>query len=142
MTSPDSEAPDGPDADGPDADGADLPEPDDVPPVSAERLVEGHDGHPGEPDPRRYPSTIGGMVYLVVLVVALAGIGLAATGAWRGGVRMLAASLLIAAAARAVLRADDAGMLAVRHRLVDVVLLSGLGGVLLVLASSIPNQPG
>ena len=120
----------------------DLPEPDDVPPVSAERLVGGHDGHPGEPEPRRYPSTIGGVVYLLVLVLAVVGIGLAASGSWRGGVRMLAAALFAAAAARAVLRADDAGMLAVRHRLVDLALLSGLGAALLVLASSIPNQPG
>ncbi len=126
----------------PDEADGELPEPDDIPPVSAERLVEGHDGHPGEPEPRRYPSTIGGVVYLVVLVLAVVGIGLAAGGAWRGGVRMLAAALLTAAAARVVLPADDAGMLAVRHRLVDVTLLSGLGAALLVLASSIPNQPG
>ena len=97
---------------------------------------------PGEPEPRRYPPTIGGLVYLVVLVLALAGIGVAAAGSWRGGVRMLAAALLLAAAGRAVLPVADAGMLAVRHRLVDVTLLSGLGAALLVLASSIPNQPG
>ncbi len=136
MTAPDGQP------EGHDGHGGELPEPDDVPPVSAERLVEGQDGHPGEPDSRRYPSTIGGMVYLLVLVLALVGIGVAASGSWRGGVRMLAAALLTAAAARAVLRADDAGMLAVRHRLVDVATLSGLGAVLLVLASSIPNQPG
>ena len=41
-----------------------------------------------------------------------------------------------------LLPARDAGMLAVRHRLVDVVLLGGVGGLLLFLARTIPNQPG
>jgi hypothetical protein len=33
-------------------------------------------------------------------------------------------------------------MLAVRHRIVDVLLLGALGGTLLFLARTIPNQPG
>ena len=38
--------------------------------------------------------------------------------------------------------AKDAGMLAVRHRILDVVLLGTLGGLLLFLARTVPNQPG
>jgi Protein of unknown function (DUF3017) len=124
------------------ADPDDLPEPDDIPPVSAEQLVDGHEGHPGESPPRRYPSTIGGMVYLVVLAVALAGLGLVAAGSWRSGVRVVGGALIAAAVARSLLSNDDAGMLAVRHRAVDVLTLTVLGVALLALASSIPNQPG
>ena len=42
---------------------------------------------------------------------------------------------------RLVLPAREAGMLAVRHRAVDCVMLAGVGGVLIFLASTIPNQP-
>ena len=40
-----------------------------------------------------------------------------------------------------MLRNGDAGMLAVRHRLVDVGMLAGVGAVLIFLSESIPNQP-
>jgi hypothetical protein len=40
-----------------------------------------------------------------------------------------------------VLSPRDAGMLAVRHKALDVVLLAGLGAALIFLASSIPDQP-
>ena len=88
------------------------------------------------------PSTLGGVIYLAVLVAALAGIGIAATGAWRTGVSWLAMALLGAAVARVVLADADAGMLRVRRKLFDVVVLVGTGTALLVLAASIPNQPG
>lgn len=120
----------------------DLPEPDDVPAVSAEQLVDGHDGHPGQPPPRRYPSTIGGIFFLGVLATAVLGLVLVGTGSWRNGVRLIGVALLAAALARSLLSADNAGMLAVRHRVLDVVVLTGLGLALLVLASAIPNQPG
>jgi hypothetical protein len=41
-----------------------------------------------------------------------------------------------------VLRRRDAGMLAVRHKLLDAVVLLVLGGSLIFLAGSIPDQPG
>lgn len=124
---------------------ADDPQPpshDDVPAVSAEQLVDGHDGHTDEALPRRYPSTLGGLFYLLVLLTALAGLLLVAVGSWRGGVRLLGGALLGAALVRSLISAANAGMLAVRHRALDVGLLSVLGLALLVLASSIPNQPG
>ncbi len=124
---------------------ADDPRPpthDDVPAVSAEQLVDGHEGHPGEVSPRRYPSTLGGLFYLLVLLTALAGLVLVEAGSWRSGVRLLGGALLGAALVRGLLSAANAGMLAVRHRALDVGLLSVLGLALLILASSIPNQPG
>ena len=97
---------------------------------------------PPEPDePRRYPSTIGGFFYLLVLAATAVGIGIAWNGDWRLGVRWIGGGLLAAAGVRLVLRQRDAGMLAVRHRLIDVLLLAGVGVVLFVLSESIPNQP-
>jgi hypothetical protein len=90
---------------------------------------------------RRYPSTIGGAFYLVVLAVGAVGLGIVYTGDWRLGIRCLAAGLCCAALLRLVLPARDAGMLAVRNRLLDVLLLGGFGAAILFLASTIPNQP-
>jgi hypothetical protein len=106
-------------------------------PLPAETPSEpGHDD-----DRRRYPRTIGGMFYLVVLAATLVGIVIVATGNWRAGTRWIAAALMFAALIRLVLPARDAGMLAVRHRAVDCLMLAGVGAVLLFLAATIPNQP-
>ncbi|MEP7739482.1 DUF3017 domain-containing protein [Nocardioides sp. 31GB23] len=95
-----------------------------------------------EEEGRRYPSTLGGLLYLGVLAAGAVGIALAVLGDWRVGVSVLAGAMVAAATMRLVLPARDAGMLAVRHRLVDVLLLGGVGGLLLFLARTIPNQPG
>jgi hypothetical protein len=94
-----------------------------------------------EDDGRRYPSTIGGAFYLVVIAVTAIGIGIVTTGAWRVGVRWIGGALIFAAIVRAVLPARDAGMLAVRRRWWDCLLLVGVGAALLFLAGSIPDQP-
>jgi len=94
-----------------------------------------------EPEPRRHPSTIGGLFYLVVLVTTGVGIGIAWTGDWRLGVKWVGAALILGAVARLVLRRKDAGMLAVRNRAVDAALLGGVGATLIFLSESIPNQP-
>ncbi|CUR59052.1 conserved membrane hypothetical protein [metagenome] len=87
---------------------------------------------------RRYPSTLGGLVYLLVLGSAVAGIVLSTTGRWRLGMWWLGTALLAAAVVRLLLPERQAGMLHVRRRLVDVVLLVLLGGGVLVAAASIP----
>ncbi|GEP36686.1 hypothetical protein NPS01_03490 [Nocardioides psychrotolerans] len=96
-----------------------------------------------EPAPveRRYPSTIGGACYLGVLITTSVGFAIVLGGNWRLGIRWLASALLAAATLRLVLPQRDAGMLAVRHRLVDVGLLAGVGGLLLFLVETIPDQP-
>lgn len=91
---------------------------------------------------RRYPSTIGGAFYLGILIATAVGVGITWSGNWRLGVRWIAGALIVAALLRLVLPRRDAGMLAVRHRLVDGLILGGVGGALLFLASTIPNQPG
>jgi len=90
---------------------------------------------------RRYPSTIGGAFYLLVLAMGAVGIAIAWHGDWRLGIRCLAGGLCFAALLRLVLPARDAGMLAVRNRFFDAILLGGVGVAILFLASTIPNQP-
>lgn len=94
-----------------------------------------------EPEPRRYPSTIGGAFYIAILLAAAAGIMIAAFDDWRLGVRVISASLGSAAVLRLLLPERDAGMLAVRHRFIDVGLLAGVGLALYFLAGDIPELP-
>ena len=77
----------------------------------------------------------------MVLLVAIGGIGLVLLDDWRLGVRVIAGALAGAGALRLVLPERDAGMLAVRHRLLDVLLLAALAGALFYLAGDIPDQP-
>jgi hypothetical protein len=102
---------------------------DDVPPESA------------EPEGRRYPSTVGGAIYLLVLAVSAVGLVIVAQGSWRAGVKWIASSLLFAALVRLVIPAPQAGMLAVRRRVIDVLVLAVVGAALWFLSTSIPNQP-
>lgn len=92
-----------------------------------------------EPGPRRYPSTIGGAFYLVILAATVVSLVIVSTGRWRTGVHWLGGALVGAAVLRAVLRSRDAGMLAVRNRWFDVSLLAVVGVVLWILATSIPD---
>ncbi len=89
------------------------------------------------------PSTLGGLVYLVVVAASVVGLGIVAFGPWRRGVALIGLALLLGAALRTVLRERDAGMLRVRRsRWVDVLMLGGVGTALMVLASVIPDQAG
>ncbi len=95
----------------------------------------------GPVEERRHPSTIGGALYIVVLVAVAVGLALTVSD-WRLGIKVVAGALSGAALARLVLPRRDAGMLAVRHRVTDVVLLVGVAVALWLLAETIPNQPG
>jgi hypothetical protein len=99
-----------------------------------EQEVSQDDGRLG----RRYPSTLGGLFYLIVLGSAVAGIALSAAGRWHAGMIWLGGSLLAAAVVRLVLPESQAGMLHVRRRLVDVALLLVLGGGVLAAAAAVP----
>ena len=96
---------------------------------------------PPERPPRRYPSTLGGVLYLLALAGVLVGLALVVWQDWRTGVRAVAGALAFAAVCRLVLPTRQAGMLAVRHRMVDVLMLLGVAGALFFLAGDIPNQP-
>ncbi len=95
-----------------------------------------------EQERHRIPSTLGGLVYLIVVVACGVGLGIVAFGPWRRGIALIGMGLILGALMRASLSERDAGMLRVRrHRWVDVLMLAGVGIALLVLASVIPNQP-
>ena len=89
---------------------------------------------------RRYPSTFGGLVYLVVVVTTIVGLGLVAFGPWRRGIALIGFALIFAAGMRLVTREGDAGMLRVRSRWFDVTVLAGVGVSLVALATNIPDQ--
>ena len=122
-----------------DSSGHEIVPPEDVPPVSAEELV---DGTPVEPEERRYPSTLGGAFYLFFLVVVGVGLLVVVLGDWRLGIRIMGGSLLASALVRVVLPSRDAGMLAVRNKPIDALVLVGIGVAMIWLAGSIPDQPG
>lgn len=94
-----------------------------------------------EEGPRRLPRTFGGMVYILVVGIAVVGITITLAGAWRTGVGWMGAGLLLAALARAVLSERGAGMLRVRRRWSDVLTLTVAGVALIVLAVIVPEQP-
>ena len=91
-------------------------------------------------EPRRRPSTVGGMVYLLLVAIGLAGLALVAFGPWRRGVTLIGAGLIFSALMRALLRENDAGMLRVRSRWFDIAAMTGVGIAMIVLAAVIPNQ--
>ena len=96
-----------------------------------------------EDEPRRVPSTLGGLVYLSVVAITLVGLGIVTFGPWRRGIALMGMGLLLGAVMRATLRDRDAGMLRVRrNRWIDVLMLGGAGVALITLAIVIPDQPG
>jgi multisubunit Na+/H+ antiporter MnhB subunit len=94
-------------------------------------------------EPRRLPSTLGGLVYLIVVAASAVGLLVIAFGPWRRGVDLIGAALLVGALMRIALPENNAGMLRVRRsRWTDALMLGGVGTALIVLATVIPNQPG
>ncbi len=91
--------------------------------------------------PLQRPKTLGGALYFLVLVVTVVGIGFVSFASWRRGVTVIGAGLLLAALARLCLGEYDAGMLRVRRRWFDVLALVLVGGFLIFLAATIPDQP-
>ena len=74
----------------------------------------------------------------VVLVAVGASLLVVALDRFRVGSLMLAASLVLAFVLRLILPADRAGMLAVRSKRVDLMVLGTLGGALVVFALWVP----
>ena len=77
---------------------------------------------------------------LLVLGAVAAGLGLVAAGRWRAGLYVVGLALLLGAALRSGLPERAAGLLAVRGRTLDAVLLLLLGTAVLALASSVPDS--
>ena len=91
---------------------------------------------------RRRPSTVGGLVYLILVGLTVAGLAVVAFGPWRRGITLVGTAFVVASGARLFLHEGEAGMLRVRGRWFDVTALAGVGVALIVLAANIPDQPG
>jgi hypothetical protein len=92
------------------------------------------------PTRQRYPSTFGGLIYLVIVLTTVVGLVMVALGPWRRGVALIGFALLFASCMRLVTKEDEAGMLRVRSRWFDVAALAGVGISLIALAANIPDQ--
>lgn len=88
----------------------------------------------------RKPRTIGGAIYLVVLALAVGSLGVVAAGWWRVGCAMLGVAFLVATAGRIVVPDDQAGMLKLRRKAIDVPTLLFIGVALVGLAAVVPAR--
>jgi hypothetical protein len=93
-----------------------------------------------DPVRRRYPSTFGGLIYIVVVITTVVGLAVVAFGPWRRGMALVGVALIFASGMRLVTKEGEAGMLRVRSRLFDVTVLAAVGVSLLALAANIPDQ--
>ncbi len=73
-----------------------------------------------------------------VLLIAAAGLFAVSLGFWRRGLVVVSIALLAAAVLRLALPTRRAGLLAVRGKTVDVVVLGAFGGAMLLLAAVVP----
>lgn len=78
---------------------------------------------------------------LVSVGIMLIGAVVTSFGHWRRGAVIIAFAILVAAGARAVLPERLAGLLVVRGRPVDVLLMAGLGTAIAALALVVPPGP-
>jgi hypothetical protein len=92
--------------------------------------------------PLKRPQTLGGVVYLGVVAASLVGLVLVLAGAWRAGLSWVGSGLLVAALTRLVLSERGAGMLRVRRKWSDVLMLTVAGVALIVLSIVVPAQTG
>lgn len=77
---------------------------------------------------------------LVMAIVVIAGLRIWMYH-WRQGSALIAGALLVAAVLRAVLTSEQAGLLVVRGRVVDVLTYAGLGLVIFTLALMLGEIP-
>ena len=96
---------------------------------------------PAAQRPRRLPQTVGGTVFVVIVGIVTVGLGLVVWGAWRTGIVWMGVAMLVGALTRAVLSERAAGMLRVRRRWSDTLLLTVAGVGLILLAVLVPDQP-
>lgn len=75
--------------------------------------------------------------FALVLLVDVVGFIRIAMQHWRQGSLLIGGSLLLAAVLRGVLSSQQAGLLAIRSRVIDVLLYGGLGLLLVAVAATI-----
>jgi hypothetical protein len=87
------------------------------------------------------PSTTGGIFYLISVATMVVGLVLVAVVPWRSGITVMGLGFGLAFVMRMVLPDEQAGMLRVRRRLIDMFVLAMCSGLLIALAVIIPNRP-
>lgn len=93
-------------------------------------------GGPTVPRPHRHRE----WPFLLVVAAALVAVVVVASGHVKRGTVALGGALLLAALLRLVLPTRDAGLLAVRSRVLDVLASGGLGAAVVVLAVIVPPR--
>lgn len=88
------------------------------------------------PQRRRHP-VLTHLPFAMVLAVVALGLFRILLYHWRQGTVLIGAALIMAAALRALLRDDQAGLMAIRGRSVDVLTYGGLGVCVLAVALTI-----
>lgn len=78
------------------------------------------------------------VVFAVVLVGVAGGFGLVSQNRWRRGLLLIGVVLVVAGCARLALPARRVGLLAVRGRVFDTLLLLVLGGAVIGLTTAVP----
>ncbi len=76
---------------------------------------------------------------VIVLVALATGLALTRPGRWETGLYVIGGAVLLAAAFRLVLPTLRVGLLAVRGRWFDTIVLAALGTAVLVLALVVPR---
>lgn len=89
--------------------------------------------------PEAQPDTLWPLL-LCLLVVVGGGVTMA-LGQWRSGAIIVGAATLLAAGMRLVLPRQVAGLLVMRRRWIDVLVLAGLGIAIIAVAVSVPPGP-
>jgi hypothetical protein len=85
--------------------------------------------------------SLGGVLYSAVVVTVVVGLALVATGPWRTGVGVCGGALVAAALGRAAIPERMSGLLRIRRRPADVIVMLALGVALVALAAIVPDQP-
>lgn len=98
------------------------------------RPIDSRHTGPGHTGPRHGPGLALGGVLLAVAV----GLARVAQDHWRQGLFLVGGALLAAALLRLLLPVRQVGLLAVRSRPFDVVLLAGLGVGIILITSIVP----
>lgn len=92
------------------------------------------------PQRRRHP-VLAHLPFGMVMTVVALGLLRIAMYHWREGTVLIGVALIMAAALRALLREDQAGLIAIRGRGVDVLTYAGFGCCVLAVALTITGGP-
>jgi hypothetical protein len=81
--------------------------------------------------------------YVYAAVAAAVGVGLllVSQGSWRTGLTVVGGAMVAAGAVRSAVPDRLAGLLRIRRRASDVVLMVGMGAALITLAAAVPTPP-